>query len=130
MQVSREKKEQLNALSKEIFGSSSRWVKLVDKGHTELVTEEVEEVIPADENGENGGIDMVKKPVLTASGAHQYVTKRYTVEEIEAKMNEIKTQRDVYVARLKTMQEEQRKAQEAAEVAKKVHADASGSASL
>ena len=122
----------LNALSKEVFGASSRWQKLVNHGYLELVTREVEEIVPADKNGENGGINVVQVPVLTASGAKQSVIKNHTVESVEAYMLDLKSKREVFYARLATMQAEQRAAQEAATaseaLSREVHAKAAGSA--
>lgn len=123
-------KQEMNALSKEVFGSSSRWQKLVNKGFAELVTEEVEETIPADENGENGGVEVVRKPVLRSDGAKQSVMTRHTVESVKELMLKMKSARDQYLARLKTSQEEARKAQEAQAAAQAVHKELAGSASL
>lgn len=129
----RQTRQELNALSKEVFGASSRWQKLVNKGYSKLLTEEVEETIPADENGENGGIQMIAKPVLRKDGATQSTLEHHTVDSVKELMLSLKTKRDAYIARLVEMQEKQiaaqKAAQEAEELSKKVQ-EVSGSAGL
>lgn len=123
-------KQELNALSKEVFGSSSRWQKLVNSGFADLVTEEVEEVVPADENGEKGGVELVQKPVLNASGLTQSVTTRHTVESVRELMLRLKASRDAYFARLKALQEARKAEEEQAALAKKLNDQVGGSAAV
>lgn len=123
-------KQELNALSKEVFGTSSRWQKLVEKGYSEVLTEEVEETVPAEKEGEDPTVQKVTKPIKTASGGFQSVTKRHTIDSVRELMLKIKQQREDYVVRFKKMQEEQKAAQEKMELAKKIHDETSGSANL
>jgi len=122
----------LNALSKEVFGASSRWQKLVNQGYSELLTREVKEVIPADENGENGSESVAQVPVLTKFGAKQFVVKHHTVESVEAQMLDLKAKREEFYARLAAMQAEQKAAEQATAaneaLSREVHAKAAGSA--
>lgn len=127
MNIDRETKEQLNALSKEVFGTASRWVKLVEKGYQKLVTEDVEETVPADENGEGGGVNVVQKPVLVANGAQQYVTERHTVASVQALMQKLKKQRDDYFAAVKELQARTKAEQEAKAQSDKLIKEAGGS---
>lgn len=120
MNVDRETKEQLNALSKEVFGSASRWVKLVEKGYQKLVTEEVEETIPADENGENGGVNVVQKPVLTGSGGKQFTTERHTVDSVRTLMQNLKKQRDDYFAAVAKAKVQAAELEKAAQLANQI----------
>lgn len=120
-------KQELNALSKEVFGVSSRWQKLVKNGYSEVITEEVEELVPSDVLGEEPKTEKVRKPVLRADGAKLSTTKRYTVESVKELMLKLKTAREEYLARLKKMQEEAKAAQEKQDLAKKIHVEATGS---
>lgn len=126
--VDNKTKQELNALSKEVFGSSSRWVKLVENGYAEIVTEEVEEMVPSEKEGEEPTLQKVKKPLLTKSGQKQSVVKRHTVESIRELMISLKTAREEYLARRKKMQEDYEAAQQKIELSKKVHQQTSGSA--
>lgn len=128
--VNYEKRQELNALSKEVFGTSSRWQKLVNSGYAELVTREIEEAVPAANEGEEPTKQTVRKPVLTANGATQSVIKHHTVESVEAYMLQRKEELAAYKAAILKMQADQKAAQEQAELAKKIHAEAAGSAGL
>lgn len=115
--LSSQEKDELNKLSQEVFGASSRWRKLIDKGTQELITEETTEYIPnAEDESKEGTTQKVQTPVKTAGGALQYRTKRYTVDSIKAYMLEAKTRLDFFKAQFKRMQDEQaaKKAQEEA----------------
>ena len=127
MQIDRKTKEELNALSKEIFGSASRWKKFVD-GIAQTVTREVEETVPAefetrtDENGVETQVEVkaaetrkVKVPVLINPNpldaknpnGHPYKTiKRHTVEETLTILLDMKAQLDEFRAKLKAQQDE------------------------
>lgn len=74
--MKREITEEMNALSKEVYGSSSRWRKLMDKGVPELWEREKEVVIPT-RNGQ------VKTKVFKE---HKYSIKRFTLEEVKEEM--------------------------------------------
>lgn len=81
--ISRKERLELNVLSKEVFGSASRWKKIVDRGYEEALTEEKFEDVPADENGEGGGVKTVHVPVqATNAGGVKYTTKYHTEESI------------------------------------------------
>lgn len=71
--------EEMNALSKEAYGSSSRWRKLIEKGLPELWEREKEVMVPT-RNGD------VKKKVFKE---HKYCLKRFTLEEVKADMEKI-----------------------------------------
>src|ERR1035437_203773 len=65
-------REQLNLLSKKVFGTSSKWKKLVDKGVAEPYERDREVMVPR----ANGSF---AKKVFTDKKS---VTKRYTVDEV------------------------------------------------
>ena len=116
MNITRAEREELNALSKEVFGVSSKWQKFF-KGVSELYTKTVKEVVP----GDKGAPDTTKEvtvPVLL-DGAKQYKTKAYSVDECRTLLLQAIAQRDAYLAEMK-------KQQELAEIAKKVQEQAAG----
>jgi len=125
--VSREERLELNALSKEIFGVSSKWQKLISDGVTKVLTRKTTETVPG-ENGEPDTTFEVEVPVLTKSGAKQSYVHRMTVEEVKEMLSNLKAQRDAFFAEQKRLQEEAaaKKAQE--DLEKSVHKEAMGSA--
>lgn len=136
MDIPRELRMELNALSKEVFGVSSRWQKLLKKGTMELVTRKTTEVVPAKTADNNGVTEIlepettkeVEVPVLTPYGAKVFVPKNYTLEEIHTLLLGYKKQIDEIKATMK-LQEEEKKAKEALETAgKAVREAAQGSA--
>lgn len=109
-------RQELNKLSKEIFGSSSKWQKFVNNGEavpvmetvkvldgkTEEVREEQRQLVY---HGPNGG-ELAK-----------FEIKRYTAETIVERMLLMRSQREQVRAMIKKLQEEEaaKKAQEAAQ---------------
>jgi len=128
MNIDRQTKDELNALSKEVFGASSRWQKLIGNGYTELVTEEVEEVVPAEKEGEEPTTRKVRVPLKNAAGMHQSVIKYHTVESVREYMLDRKKMLDQIRAQIKKQQDEARAKKEQEELTKKVHDDLQGSA--
>lgn len=126
MQMTREERMKLNALSLEVFGTTSRWQKMVDAGHKELVTEEVEETVPAEKEGEEATKRKVQVPVLTKTGGQQFTWKRYTVESILEFMTERKKQIDNIHAQIKKHQEEAAAKKQEDELSKRVHEEIAG----
>jgi hypothetical protein len=114
--ITRKEREELNALSKEVFNVSSKWQKFF-KGVPELVTKTVKEVVP----GDKGAPDTEKEVVVPVllDGAKQYKTRSYSVEEIRKLLVDAKAQRDAYLAKIKEQQA-------LAEVQKKIQEQASG----
>lgn len=126
--VDRKTRLELNALSKDVFGVSSKWQKLVEKGYLEEVTEEVTETVPAEKEGDAPTTKTVRVPVLTASGGKQSVLKRYTVDSVREFLLERQKSLNILRALLKKQHEEKlAKAKEEAE-AKKLNAEHGGSA--
>lgn len=130
MELDKRTRLALDHLSKEVFGASSRWQKLIDKGYTELVTEEVTETVPAEKEGDEPTKRQVQVPVLNKFGAQQFVTKRYTIESVMEFMQKHKKAMDELRAKMAAMQEEQRKKKEEAELAEKVNDVLAGSAKV
>lgn len=127
MDIPRELRNELNALSKEVFGVSSRWQSLLKKGTSQLITRKTTEVIPGKE-GEEPTTKEVEVPVLTPYGAKQFTQKYYTVDEVHQVLLDFKAQLDTIKAQMKQQQEE-KIAKEAQEKAlKEVQEAANGSA--
>jgi ethanolamine ammonia-lyase large subunit len=127
--ISRKERLELDALSKEVFGASSRWQKLVTKGHPELVTEEVDEVIVPEKEGDPV-TKKVQVPVKTHFGANQYKPKHYTVETIREYMLDQKKQFEEIRAKIKQMQEEERVKKAAEDQARQLHNQFGGAAAV
>lgn len=72
-------RQELNQLSKEVFGTSSKWQKLVNNGFAEDASTSKDVMIPK-ANGK-----VVKKTFVDRKS----VTKRYTVEEIRKIMTDV-----------------------------------------
>lgn len=127
-QIARKDREELNALSKDVFGTSSRWQKLVDKGYLELLQEEKEEEVPAEKEGEAPTTRKVTVPILNEAGQKQHVVKRHTFQSVKEFMLQQKTQLDTIRQMIKD-QNEQAQAKERAEAkAQELHQQVSGSA--
>lgn len=77
--MDRKTREELNQLSKEAFGASSKWQKLVNRGVPEPYERKREVVIPR-ANGE-----LVTKTFTD----HKYINKHYTVDEVRKVMTDI-----------------------------------------
>lgn len=127
MSVDRELRNELDTLSKQVFGVSSKWKKLVESGVTEMITEEKTEMVPG-ENGAEPTEQKLQVPVKAPNGAIQYRVKRFTVEGILEFMRE----RKKLIDQINEMNRKNREAAEAKQkqeqLAKQVHADLSGSA--
>jgi hypothetical protein len=128
--VSPEKREQLNALSKEVYGASSRWCKLVDDGRLEVQTEEVTEVVPSEKEGEPDTTRQVKIPLRYHGNPKTLIRakRRLSLAEVEAEMVERKRQLDEFKAAIAKAQEDQRKAKEQEQLEKNVAQHLTGSA--
>lgn len=82
--MNRNDRETLNKLSKEVFGSSSKWQKLVNDGFVDTMTRDREAMIPS----KNGPLQMrtfVDKKL---------VNRRYTVEEVTQLMLDVLKKRN------------------------------------
>ncbi len=116
----REVINELNALSKEIFGSTSKWKKMIEKGVPELVEENTKKLTM---NGTKEEYETVKTPVLYNGPSgnaefHQHVLKRYTVDEVREFMLMVRDRREqmkLAMAQIEAQQKAQKAAKEAAE---------------
>jgi len=97
MYIDREEREELKRLSKEVFGKSGAYQKLLN-GIPELVTQLKVEEIPG-ENGNPGTLKETKAPVLL-NGNFQFKQRYYTLEEIKTLMLDLKKQQDERKAKI------------------------------
>lgn len=126
MDLSKEDREQFKILSQQLFGSSTVWKKILDRGTTELQTRTIIEDVPG-ENGAEPTKKESKVPVLAPNGTKQYYQKYYTVDELKAFMLDIKAKRDVMIANMIKQQEEAKKKKDEEDLLKKIQEDAGGS---
>lgn len=117
-------RDQLKALSKEIFGTENKYRKLYEG--KELITRKTVETVPG-ENGEPDTTKTVDVPVLM-NGTKQYRMIYRTTNEVMALLKEFKVKREEFLVQLKAQQEADKKAKEEAEIAKKVQDSLAGSA--
>jgi hypothetical protein len=106
MELSKRQRDEMNQLSKDVFGASSRWQKLVGKGYQKLITEKKKEMVPAEKEGEAPTEQEIDVAVKRADGALQYTNERYTTESIREYMVERKKQLDFIRAEIKRQQDE------------------------
>ena len=143
MEITKVERKELDILSKDVFGSSSRWQKLIGKGYDDPVTEEIEETVPSEKEGEEPTKRTVRVTVK-ANGSDKsvkYVRKYHTIETVLAFMVEQKKQLDVlraamakqkaeFLAKMEAEKAAEKAKKDAEEVAKQVHTSLSGSAKL
>lgn len=126
--ATREQRDQLKALSTEVFGASSKYQKFFET--KELVTRKEEQPI-LDEKGnplESGATQTVDVPVLSKSGLKQYRMKYRSVEEVIELLQDFKAKRDTFLAEMQAKKEAAKKKQEEIENAIKVGEQLTGSA--
>jgi hypothetical protein len=126
MYLNKEEREELSSLSKEVFGTRSQWQKILDKGHSELVTRKIIETV----KGEDGQDKQEEKTMadLNSAGKRHFYTKYHTVESLKEWMLSLKTQRDEIIAMMNKQNEERKAKAEEEERAKKFQEDNGGSA--
>jgi hypothetical protein len=127
MYLTKEEREELSQLSKEVFGTRNQWQKIINDGNMELLTKNTVEIIP----GENGAPSTTKEitvPILSENGHKQFVTKYYTPESAKEYMLTIKKQRDEIVDMINKQNEERKLKAEQEKALKDVNESGGGSA--
>lgn len=125
-----EKRDALAALSKEVYGASSRYLKLMDKGRLVQKTEEVTELVPRDDDSGESDERKVQVPVRYGSGGVAiYERKRYSLEEVESEMTSRKKMFDEIKASIEAQKAEQEAARAQAALEDKIAREFSGSVS-
>lgn len=128
MDISRKVREEFNAISKEVFGVSSRWQQFY-KGVDELVTKTVKEEVPPAKEGDEVTFKEVKVPVLL-DGAKQFKRKYYTEDEIRTLLLGAKTQKDAILAQMKAAEDKRRADAELKQTQEEVQRLAAGQTSV
>lgn len=103
-------RKEMEELSKQVFGSRSKYKKYVDNGYPEMLMKNITEIVP----GKDGAPNTEKKTqvhVLDENGVKQIHIKRFTLESIKAYMLEIKAKQDEYKKQMADAQQLQRVAQ-------------------
>jgi hypothetical protein len=133
MKIDQALKSELNSLSKEVFGSSSRWEKLVKKGYAEVETQEVTELVPG-ATDEESTTRQVQVPVMH-NGMKKMVKKFHTVESVKALMlekkqriEEIKASIQKQIEEVRAKKEEEEKTKLEEQKMKQIAEDLAGSA--
>lgn len=101
--MTRAEREELKALSLELFGVSSKWKSFLELGTRKVLSRTVTETVPG-ENGEPDTTRDVKMPILSASGAKQYVIVLPTVTELRSLLSDLKRQNDELKAKLSKLE--------------------------
>lgn len=126
-----EEREELEALSKEVFGSTSRYATILRDGEVKAVTVVVTEYIPADEGTGGEGTTKETEVVDTLPGAPKSAKLqlvRHSVESIRALMVDRKARQDLFRALQKKQHEEALAKQALAQRKQEVQRQLSGSA--
>lgn len=123
MNITKQEREELNTLSKEIFGVSSRWQKL--ETVVKPVMREVTEEVP----GENGAesTTQTKSVAVIENGARKLQTKINSYEDIKGILLEMKERLDNFKALQKQQALEAQVAKLKEETTKRVQEQLSGS---
>ncbi len=125
MEISKEVREELKALSLKVYGRSSKWKKLLDKPFFEVVTKAVHEEV-ANEDG-TFTPKTTNVPILL-NGVKQSVAKRRTIHQVRELLIAQAAQIDAINEQFKKNQEEQKAKKEAEVLQNKIHKQLSGSA--
>lgn len=127
MHMTRQEREQLKALSTEVFGAPSRYQKLFE--YDRVLTHKVKETVPG-KDGEPDTEKEVEVP-LFAKGTvkvKQSVRTYRSHAEVLQLMLDFKAKRDEYLANVKKAQDEAKAKKDAEEATKKLQDELGGSA--
>ena len=116
----------MNSLSKEVFGSATRWRKLRDQGVLEVKTHTIVELVPGEDGSE--AVPKETKVPDTVNGRPVKVRRYYSEQELFDLMTERKQQFEEAVAKFQAEQKAQAEAKDAEKLQKQVHNAAVGSA--
>lgn len=120
----RSQRDEMKALSLEIFGKTSRYSKMFV--YDDVLATEVDETIPGS-NGEPDTTKKVRVPILF-NGSKQSRRKYRNVEEVIGLLYAFKAKRDGFLAQMKAQQAQDAAAKEAELAATKLQQELGGSA--
>lgn len=123
----REQREQLKALSTEIFGKSSRYQKLYE--YDQVLTRKIKETVPG-ENGEPDKEEENEVPLMVGpgKGSKQSVRRYRTTEEVLQLMLDFKAKREEFMRQMEEQKAAAKAKKDADDAAKKVQEELGGSA--
>lgn len=134
-----EERAELEALSLEVYGSTSRYATILQKGTLEAVTEEVTEYVPAvlDADGKEVTPEETKtvqinvkyrSPKRGLTSINQLQLTRHSVDSVKALMLELKKQQDAFRAMMAKLEADKKEAAEQARLKQEVQNALGGSA--
>lgn len=119
---SRKVNEEMNTLSKEVFGTTSKWKKMIDKG---VVHSVMEEATRLNHDGTSEKTKVPKKHVGPNKGElNLFELYHYTLESVREFMLDVKAKRQQLADAIKRINEEEKAAKATKDAALK---DATGS---
>jgi hypothetical protein len=133
-----EERTELEALSKEVFGSASHYATILKKGTIQARTEEVTELVPAVQDAE--GKELTPEETRQVQVNVKYRSKRgltdinqlqiirHSVDSVKALMLDHKAKMDAFKAMMAKMEAEKNEANEKAKLNEAVQKAAGGSA--
>lgn len=128
--ISPEQRVELEALSLEVFGATSRYATLLRDGEVKVVTTIVTEYIPAEGSGSEGTTKEVE--VVETFPGHPKSAKlhlvRHTVESVKTLMLDRKAKQDVFRAAMAKLEADKKEATEQAKLKQAVQNNLGGSA--
>lgn len=121
-------RQELKKLSLEVFGSSSRWQKIMNNGTPRVVTETVAEVVPGTNPGDPDTVRQVEVPVKYDGKGGVYEVQRHTETSVRELMLGMKKKQEELREQIFKAQMEQMAKRAQEELEKKVQNDSAGSA--
>lgn len=126
MDLSRELREELKALSKEVFGASSKWQKMMEYNH--VLTTKIKETVPGVDGAPDTEVEKEVPLLVEGTKVKQSVRRYRTPEEVLELLRSFKAKRDEFIANMKAQQEAAKKAKEEQAQAAKIQEELAGSA--
>lgn len=125
MNMSREVREELKALSKVVFGASSKWTRLME--YNQPLMTKITETVPG-ENGEPDTVTEKEVPLLVpGTKVRQSVRKYRSADEILVLLRDFKAKIDVFNQEQAAVRMEAAVKKQQEELEKKVQSELAGS---
>jgi hypothetical protein len=124
--ATREQREQMKALSLEIFGASSKWQKLYKYDAALTLTKT--ETIPGVDGAEDTTKEVEVPLYVEGTKVKQFERKYRTTQEVLDLLLSFKAKRDEYLANMRKLQAEALAKRKADEERKKIEQELAGSA--
>ena len=128
MQLDSQTREELEALSKEVFGTTSRYQTLMTKGESLPVTFTVTELVPGVDGAEDTTREVEVNETVPGSKVLRLKHVYHTVESVRKRMLDIKSKQDQYRALVAQMEANKKAEQDKAKRLQDVQGQLGGSA--